>query len=550
MPECFSALFMTSSLTLDAIAAREEDAVVVDYILRASTGGGDGQSPDLKYGFEDLCPVCGDKVSGYHYGLLTCESCKGFFKRTVQNKKQYSCVDNRECQIDKSQRKRCPFCRFQKCLNVGMKLEAVRQDRMRGGRNKFGPMYKRDRAMKQQAIRQQQQLMTSCQMRMPNGMDLYSSSSQELPDIKPDPAFLMSVASNLGYGMNPASHSMPQTPSGTPPGSGIPSPVTSENSPRDLRLPVTHGSGSQLHNSSHAHYQNSVNINSHSSMYSTNGTSFFPAGNAGQSGGPSSGNSVFHSYYTAMSHVAANSAVLPQLIVDLKASAVDERDLKHRLLVFVESEFGHEDITVSNYPEKMLQLLCRLTDHLLFIMVDWARTSIFFRDLKVEDQMKLLNSSWSEILILDLAHRLLRHTWGGELVLSNGFKLSLACLDTLGLGEMKDRILDIVHKMRDLKIDENEYTCLKFLILLNPDVPNMDCQEFVERCQEKVQAVLMEYCITFYPNVKDKFSQVLLRLPDIKLASICGEEYLYTKHLAGALQENTLLIEMLHSKKK
>jgi len=25
---------------------------------------------------EEQCPVCGDKVSGYHYGLLTCESCK------------------------------------------------------------------------------------------------------------------------------------------------------------------------------------------------------------------------------------------------------------------------------------------------------------------------------------------------------------------------------------------------------------------------------------------------------------------------------------------
>lgn len=25
---------------------------------------------------EERCPVCGDKVSGYHYGLLTCESCK------------------------------------------------------------------------------------------------------------------------------------------------------------------------------------------------------------------------------------------------------------------------------------------------------------------------------------------------------------------------------------------------------------------------------------------------------------------------------------------
>ena len=32
---------------------------------------------DVKFGFNDLCPVCGDKVSGFHYGLLTCESCKG-----------------------------------------------------------------------------------------------------------------------------------------------------------------------------------------------------------------------------------------------------------------------------------------------------------------------------------------------------------------------------------------------------------------------------------------------------------------------------------------
>lgn len=89
-----------------------------------SLSGGD--IPDTKYGIEELCPVCGDKVSGYHYGLLTCESCKGFFKRTVQNKKVYTCVAERSCHIDKTQRKRCPFCRFQKCLEVGMKLEGKR----------------------------------------------------------------------------------------------------------------------------------------------------------------------------------------------------------------------------------------------------------------------------------------------------------------------------------------------------------------------------------------------------------------------------------------
>lgn len=26
---------------------------------------------------EELCVVCGDKASGYHYNALTCEGCKG-----------------------------------------------------------------------------------------------------------------------------------------------------------------------------------------------------------------------------------------------------------------------------------------------------------------------------------------------------------------------------------------------------------------------------------------------------------------------------------------
>ena len=102
------------------------------YIATAAGGSGvvvhggaiqQPDQPDTKDGIEEVCPVCGDKVSGYHYGLLTCESCKGFFKRTVQNKKVYTCVADRSCVIDKTQRKRCPYCRFQKCLDVGMKLE-------------------------------------------------------------------------------------------------------------------------------------------------------------------------------------------------------------------------------------------------------------------------------------------------------------------------------------------------------------------------------------------------------------------------------------------
>ena len=61
--------------------------------------------------------------------------CKGFFKRTVQNKRVYSCVADNDCEINKAQRNRCQYCRFKKCLQMGMVLAAVREDRMPGGRN-------------------------------------------------------------------------------------------------------------------------------------------------------------------------------------------------------------------------------------------------------------------------------------------------------------------------------------------------------------------------------------------------------------------------------
>lgn len=69
------------------------------------------------------CPICGDKISGFHYGIFSCESCKGFFKRTVQNRKNYVCLRGAACPVTIGTRKKCPACRFDKCLQKGMKLE-------------------------------------------------------------------------------------------------------------------------------------------------------------------------------------------------------------------------------------------------------------------------------------------------------------------------------------------------------------------------------------------------------------------------------------------
>ncbi|KAI1886081.1 hypothetical protein AGOR_G00210350 [Albula goreensis] len=78
-----------------------------------------------------LCGICGDRSSGKHYGVYSCEGCKGFFKRTVRKDLSYTCRDNKDCMVDKRQRNRCQYCRYQKCLAMGMKREAVQEERQR-----------------------------------------------------------------------------------------------------------------------------------------------------------------------------------------------------------------------------------------------------------------------------------------------------------------------------------------------------------------------------------------------------------------------------------
>ncbi|CAI4227987.1 unnamed protein product [Auanema sp. JU1783] len=86
---------------------------------------------------EKLCAVCNDRAVCLHYGARTCEGCKGFFKRTVQKKSKYVCAGNRNCPIDKRYRSRCQFCRFQKCLAVGMVKEIVRHGSLSGRRGRL-----------------------------------------------------------------------------------------------------------------------------------------------------------------------------------------------------------------------------------------------------------------------------------------------------------------------------------------------------------------------------------------------------------------------------
>uniref|UniRef100_A0A3B4TB52 Nuclear receptor subfamily 1, group H, member 5 n=1 Tax=Seriola dumerili TaxID=41447 RepID=A0A3B4TB52_SERDU len=81
--------------------------------------GGKGRGQD------ELCVVCGDKASGYHYNALTCEGCKGFFRRSVTKNAVYHCKSGGGCEMDMYMRRKCQDCRLRKCRAVGMLAECL-----------------------------------------------------------------------------------------------------------------------------------------------------------------------------------------------------------------------------------------------------------------------------------------------------------------------------------------------------------------------------------------------------------------------------------------
>ena len=87
---------------------------------------------------------------------------------------------------------------------------------------------------------------------------------------------------------------------------------------------------------------------------------------------------------------------------------------------------------------------------------------------QVDDQMKLLQNSWSEMLILDQIHQRLHNHLPDETTLHNGQKFELLSLALLGVPSMAETFQEITNKFTALKFDSADYVCLKFVLLLSP----------------------------------------------------------------------------------
>ena len=108
--------------------------------------------------------------------------------------------------------------------------------------------------------------------------------------------------------------------------------------------------------------------------------------------------------------------------------------------------------------------LCTFNNFKDCIIYSWSLHFLF----QVDDQMKLLQNSWSEMLILDQIHQRLHNHLPDETTLHNGQKFELLSLALLGVPSMAETFQEITNKFTALKFDSADYVCLKFVLLLSP----------------------------------------------------------------------------------
>ncbi|KAM9764837.1 oxysterols receptor LXR-alpha isoform 1-T2 [Menidia menidia] len=105
--------------------------IKLDPAAAEASASSDGQPVKRKKGpapkmlGNEVCSVCGDKASGFHYNVLSCEGCKGFFRRSVIKSAQYSCKNSGRCEMDMYMRRKCQQCRLRKCREAGMLEQCV-----------------------------------------------------------------------------------------------------------------------------------------------------------------------------------------------------------------------------------------------------------------------------------------------------------------------------------------------------------------------------------------------------------------------------------------
>ncbi|XP_061423338.1 nuclear receptor subfamily 2 group C member 2-like isoform X1 [Lethenteron reissneri] len=497
----------------------------------------------------EFCVVCGDRASGRHYGAVSCEGCKGFFKRSVRKNLKYTCRGSQDCVINKHHRNRCQYCRLQKCFNVGMKTESVQCERKPIETMREKPAncaVSSDKIYIRKDLRSPMAatptFVTDKDTSRTAGLfDSGILVSVQQPLLKNESALLMETSqgdlstlanvvtslANFGKGKEDspgANTTAANTSASSASSSGeLPGLDTLSNGETSLtEIAPDNQSASEI---------------TRSAAFDTLAKALNASEGGGGGEGPDGAASMTGTNSTSLQLMGANDQNLP--VIEIDGPLLTDTHVSFKLTM------------PSPMPEYLnVHYICESASRLLFLSMHWARSIPAFQALGLcsqEGNTGLVRACWNELFTLGLAQ--CAQVMNLSTILTaivNHLQASLQ-QDKLTTERVKVvmehiwKLQEFCNSMSKLNVDPYEYAYLKAIILFSPDHPGLVNTAQIDRFQEKAHVELHEYMSKSYPDDPHRLARLLLRLPALRLMSSNITEELFFAGLIGNVQIDSII---------
>lgn len=457
------------------------------------------------------CKICGDKSSGIHYGVITCEGCKGFFRRSQHCGVAYACTRQQNCPIDRTSRNRCQHCRLQKCLALGMSRDAVKFGRMsKKQRDSLHAEVQKQLQQRQEQRQEQRELAARtppaggpgaaalpCALGLPDGQ-LPLGSSPDLPEASAcPPGLLRAPGARPGY---PGGSAAKAGPDGAPYRLDY-SPERGQAGARgSFRSP---GGGGQLTPDRY-------------------GLPFEGPGHPGHPGlgDPGQGPDGYRSpsFRGAPEAPYASLTEIEHLVQNVCKSFRETCQLRlEDLLRQRPNLFSREEL--AGYQRKSMwemweRCAHRLTEAIQYV-VEFAKRLSGFMELCQNDQIVLLKAGAMEVVLVRMcrAYNASNHT-----VFFEGKYGGVELFRALGCSELIGSIFDFARSLSALRLSEDEIALYTALVLINASRPGLQEKRKVEQLQANLE-------LAFHHHLCKTHRQgILAELPPKgKLRSLCSQ---------------------------
>lgn len=108
---------------------------------------------------------------------------------------------------------------------------------------------------------------------------------------------------------------------------------------------------------------------------------------------------------------------------------------------------------------------------------EWFEKVDMLREVRENDLNILVKSAWCELMVVNLSRRSL--SLANEVMLCKDHVLDFKSAEVSGIGDIVQRAVQLTAKLKNINLDNVEFSCLKVVIMLNPGKKVNNCYEIV-----------------------------------------------------------------------